>query len=177
MDSGPTRPHNHPSPTARARVFAEPEERATVPAHERAQHFGVSAMILGVALVFLGFLVRAERREMQLLLSANASCEMKLLVVAPSNAAGPPSASSATDVSMCAPTMAVERAATGYEHSLLAAEAAAALAALTLVARRRRLWIAAVFGVLVCMSAATATFAQTRVDVHRLLDGSKSRGE
>ena len=171
MDSGPTRPHNHP-PTARARAFAEPEGRATVPAQERTQHFGVSAMILGVALVFLGFLVRAERREMQLLLSANAPCEMELFVAAPSNAADPPSAA---DASMCAPMMAIERGATGDGHSLLAAEMAAAFAALTLVARRRRLWIAAVFGVLVFMSAGTATFAGTRAETHRLLAASKSQ--
>jgi hypothetical protein len=182
MDSGPTRPHNHPSPTAQAHVFAEFEERATVTAHERAQHFGVSAMILGVALVFLGFLVRAERREMQLLLSASSRCEMELLVMAPSNAgstapAGPPNASSATDASMCAPTAAIERGATGYGHSLLAAAGAAALAALTLVARRRWLWIAAALGVLVCMSAATATFAGTRAETHRLVVASRSYGE
>jgi hypothetical protein len=172
MDSGPTPSHSPASPMARAGVFAESEEGARVKAHARAQHFGVSAMILGVALVFLGFLVRAERREVQLLLSANAPCELELLVAASSNAADPPSA---TDASMCAPTMAIERGATGYGHSLLAAETAAALAALTLVARRRRLWIAAVFGVLVCMSAATATFAGTRAETHRVLAAWKSQ--
>lgn len=74
---------------------------------------------------------------------------------------------------MCAPAIAAERCASGYGHSLLAAEAAAALAALILVARRRGLWIAAVVAVLACMAAATATFAGTRAEAHRILDGAK----
>lgn len=200
MNPGPIPSQDAPSPASHSQAPSERAERATAEAHERAQHFGVSAMILGATLVFLAFLVRAERREMQSLLSASSQCEIESVAVALPNAgstipparanvistipaappstsstipAGPPSASSPTDGSMCAPAIAAEQGASGYGRSLLAAEAAAALAALTLVARRRGFWIAAVVAVLVCMAAATATFAGTRAEAHRILDGSK----
>jgi len=130
-----------------------PSAAGSLAARERLHHIGVSLAMLGIVIVFFGFLLGAERRAMQTHFDSHAARTVATYSV-----------TKAHDLTIA--TLEAERAASaGFGRALLIAELGILFSAITVLLKRRTLWLGAVALVLTCLGTSTHAFSATQAEL------------
>ena len=153
---------NEPSRRDSSRVALAGGDDAPRAAYEFAQHIGTSLALLGVMVIFLGALLRAEARELDTWRTR--SLRATTMLVASSSAATSANAISSADASLEA--LDIQSCATrAFDRALFIAGVGAALSALALVLRRGSWWGTAVALALACLVLSTHQFRVARTQL------------
>ena len=141
-----------PDDASRSPSAVDDDPRAT---YELTQHLGRSLALLGVMLIFLGALLRAEGRELD-------AWRTRSLREATALAASAAAANSANNLSSADPSLETfdpqSTATHAFDRALFLAGIGVALAALTLALRRGNWWLTAVVLALACLVLSTHQF-------------------